>query len=73
MKKKALQVFEEIKKDIPNMCKNWGKNGKDGQLLYGDVLDWIRDTHSDIYCNERACALLARLIIGQYVIVGRLL
>lgn len=37
------KTFESIKDLIPTLCQNWGKNGRYGQNLYGDVLDWVRD------------------------------
>ena len=62
MSKKVLTIFEEIKKDIPSMCERWGKNGRNGQFLYGDVLDYIRDNHSEIWTNAKDCELLARYL-----------
>ena len=60
------EVFESIKKDIPTLCRKWGKkNGS--QFLYGDVLDWIRDQYNEIY-RSSSCDNFARLIIGEFVI-----
>ena len=68
---KVYDTFQEIKKDIPILCCKWGKsNGS--QFLYGDVLDWIRDMHNDIY-HSPYCETFARLIIGEYVISKKLL
>lgn len=70
---KVFKAFEEIKSQIPLMCSRWGKKGRYGQFLYGDVVDWIRDVHLDIYQNKEACNLFARLIIGEYVITSTIL
>jgi len=66
------EVFEDLKKDIPALCRNWGKKNGSCQFLYGDVLDWIRDAHNDIY-RSSSCDIFARLIIGEYVITKTLL
>ena len=65
------EILERKQKDIPSLCKNWGKRNGSFQYLYGDVLDWIRDKHNDIYSSS-SCDMFARLIIGQYVITNRL-
>ena len=60
------ETFEAVKKEIPTLCRRWGKkNGS--QFLYGDVLDWIRDQYLDIY-HSPFCDTFARLIIGEFVI-----
>jgi hypothetical protein len=53
------------------MCRKWQMK-KGHQSLYGDVLDWLRDEHNDIY-HLKSSELLARLIIGEYVVKNRLL
>lgn len=61
------EIFEIIKNDIPILCKKWGKKQPNGQYLYGDVLDYIRDNFNEIY-RSKSCDILARLIIGEFVI-----
>lgn len=63
----AFELFDTLKEHIPIMCKRWGKNGRYGQNLYGDVLDWMRDVYNELY-RSSACDMFARLIIGEYVI-----
>ena len=66
------EVFDSIRKDIPTLCRNWGKKNGSCQFLYGDVLDWIRDMHNEIY-RSSSCTMFARMIIGEYVITETIL
>lgn len=68
----VVDVFESIKDDVTDMCSRWGKKGRNGQTLYGDVMDWMRDMYDSIY-RSSYCDMFARLIIGEYVIKNRLL
>lgn len=68
----VMEIFGDIKKDIPNLCRKWGKF-KSGQHLFGDVLDWIRDNYVDIYVSPPTREVLARMIIGESVIQQKLL
>ena len=67
----AIELFNSMKENIPLICRKWQMK-KGHQSLYGDVLDWLRDEHNDIY-HLKSSELLARLIIGEYVVKNRLL
>lgn len=43
------------------------------QLLYGDVLDWIRDNHPELRNNDYDDDFAAHYIIGAYVIQNAIL
>lgn len=67
-----LAIFNEIK-DL-DIWHNKGLNNpreSERQYLYGDVSDWIRDYYSYLSLEERE--ILAKLIIGNFVIQNRLL
>lgn len=56
---KLKKQFEEACDKIP--FNTMGINGKDGQTLYGDVIDWCRD-----YFNEPKNSMLAYMLVGEY-------
>ena len=53
------EKFEEVKDKVP--FSRMGKHGRDGQFLYGDVIDWCRD-----YFNEPKNGALAFMLIGYW-------
>lgn len=65
--KKVLKIYNEVKE--LDICQNKGlSNYKvyERQFLYGDVSDFIRDNYNDLTPYEKE--ILARLIIGDYVV-----
>lgn len=61
-----IESFHEVKKEIPNM--RWGgANNRDGQTVYGDVIDWVRDNYPLIRASEYE-ELFINLCIGEYAL-----
>lgn len=61
-----MMVQEELKQRFLEVCdkvpyERMGKNGKDGQTLYGDVMDWCRD-----YFGSPKNSELAYMLIGYW-------
>ena len=56
---KTRKQFNEVVNIIP--FDRLGINGRDGQTLYGDVMDWCRD-----YFNEPKNHELALMLVGDY-------
>lgn len=74
----AMELFGKVKNEIYLGDKGHTRIVKhnattiinNGQTLYGDVIDWLRD----YYPNERSIwDETARLLIGDYVIVNSVL
>jgi len=68
----ADELFNEIAPALNGMGKNNPRKGEI-QTLYGDVLDWIKDCHSEFVNKDYDDDFLAHYIIGSYVIKNRLL
>lgn len=68
---RVLAIYNELKNK--NICQNKGlaNNSKDKQLLYGDILDYLRDYYSFLSPLEKD--VLAKLIIGDFVVKNCLL
>lgn len=67
---RVLAIYNELKNK--NICQNKGlANNKDKQLLYGDMLDYLRDYYSFLSPLEKD--VLAKLIIGDFVVKNCLL
>lgn len=58
-KTKLIEQFKEVCDKIP--YERMGIKGKDGQTLYGDILDWCRD-----YFNAPKNSELAYMLVGYY-------
>lgn len=63
--KKGKRKYKTKKGDVVITSSSW-----EGQTLYGDITDWMRDYYSD--CRE-VWDEAARLLIGDYVIKNSLL
>ena len=59
----ADNLFYEIYPALKRMGKN-NPRKEERQTLYGDVLDWIKDNHSELVNKD---------IIGSYIIKNKLL
>lgn len=57
------EKFEEVKDKVP--FDRLGKHGRDGQFLYGDVIDWCRD-----YFGESKDSRLAFMLIGYWFTIS---
>ncbi len=68
----ANEIFIEIAPALKRMGKNNSRKGEI-QTLYGDVLDWIKDCHSEFVNKDYDDDFLAHYIIGSYVIKNKLL
>lgn len=67
---RVLAIYNELKNK--NICQKKGlANNKDKQLLYGDMLDYLRDYYSFLSPLEKD--VLAKLIIGDFVVKNCLL
>lgn len=68
----ADNLFKEIYPALKRMGKNNPRKGE-RQTLYGDVLDWIKDNHSELVNKDYDDDFVAHYIIGSYIIKNKLL
>ena len=63
----VLETFKEFEKEIPSM--KWGKNNnpRDGQTVYGDVVDWVKDNFPLIRGSQYEEMFLT-MAVGKYAI-----
>ena len=70
---KAWELFKTITAKYPNLGKDWGKNGKCGQYLYGDIFNWLKDEYGYEKLSLKDMHILNLMLIGNYVVKNRLL
>jgi len=63
----VLETFKEFEKEIPSM--NWGKNNnpRDGQYVYGDVVDYVKD-HFPLVRDSEYEEMFLTMAVGKYAI-----
>jgi hypothetical protein len=74
MDKITTIINEIISNGVTERFKHWGKNNpreSERQLLYGDVMDYLRDNYNELNLTERD--FVAHHLIGHYVITNALL
>jgi hypothetical protein len=74
MDKITAIINEIISNGVIESFKHWGKNNPkeyERQLLYGDVMDYLRDEYNELNLTERD--FVAHYLIGHYVITNALL
>lgn len=74
MDKITKTISDIIKSGVVGRFSQWGKNNpkpSERQLLYGDVLDYLRDNYNELNLTERD--FVAHYLIGHYVIANALL
>lgn len=66
------KIFTEILPALGRMGVN-NPRVSERQTLYGDILDWLRDYHGELRNKEHEDDFVAKLIIGEYVTMNKLL
>ena len=66
----VLEIFKECEKEIPSM--KWGKNNnpRDGQYVYGDVVDYVKD-HFPLVRDSEYEEMFLTMVVGKYAISKR--
>ena len=63
----VLETFKEFENQIPSM--KWGKNNnpRDGQYVYGDVVDYVKD-HFPLVRDSEYVEMFLTMAVGKYAI-----
>jgi hypothetical protein len=64
----AKEIFDEVSQKLDSMGKN-NPRVFERQSLYGDVLDWLKDYHSELVNDDFDDDLVAFYIVGRYTTI----